>query len=83
MAKIDSRVGKACISVESRQDAIAEINRELEELAIIHESIVPFDPLPSPGELRLVPGFCIGHFLWGRSIAIDGKVPDGKEMGAQ
>lgn len=76
-------VGKASVSIESRENTICQINGKSKELAVVHKLIVPaYSPILT-GEGCLVPGFRICRLCGGRAISGYRKVTDGKEMRAQ
>lgn len=78
--QINSRIGKAGICVEGRQNAIRQISRQSEKLAIINEPVLPLDTMSILRERGLVPRLRKGSFRLWRLVSFYWKVAYSEEM---
>ena len=78
--QINSRIGKAGICVEGRQNAIRQISRKSEKLAIINKPVLPLDTMSILRERGLVPRLRKGSFRLWRLVSFYWKVAYSEEM---
>lgn len=83
ISKIDPGIRQTSLSIKGGQQAIGQVNCKSQKLAIVNESILPFDSVPIYGERSLIPSFSECDLGFRRSVYRNGKIAHRKQMSAK